>query len=108
MGKNRKYNTRNNEKNTSDASSPHGRPPDNAHTPPEPDPETRPVSEEDSETASLSATSKMRTRATRPGSSQTATQGAARSTEMRTGRDKISEQTVRPRSGLGSGASMTL
>ena len=95
---------------TKDTPSPSGRPPDNAHMPPEPDPETRQVSGEESgsygdgKTASPSAMSNSETRELQPESGQTATQDAAQSSEIRTTQD---EQNVRPLSGLGSSASMT-
>ena len=97
----------------SDVSSPHGRPPDDAHKPPDPNPETRPVSEEgnglveDGETAGLGAMSTERMRETRPESSKTAAQGTVQSHEIRPGPEKPSEQTERPCSGLGSSTSMT-
>ena len=108
MGKTRRYNTRSTEKTTKDTPSPSGRPPDNARTPPEPDPETRQVSGEESgsygdgETAGPSATSNSETRELRPEGGQTATQDTAQLSEIKTTQD---EQNVRPLSGLGSGMS---
>ena len=110
MGKNRRYNTRSTEKTTKDTPIPSGRPPDNAHTPLEPDPETRQVSGEESgsygdgETVSPSATSNSETRELRPESGQTATQDVAQPSEIKSTQ---AEQNVRPLSGLGSSASMT-
>ena len=104
MGKTRRYNTRSKEKTTKDTPSPSGRPPDDAHTPPEPDPETRQVSGEESgsygdgETAGPSATSNSETRELPPESGQTVTQDMAQSSEIRT------TQNVRPLLGLGSSA----
>ena len=109
MGKTRRYNIRSTEKTTKDMPSPSGRPPDDAHMPPEPDPETRQVSGEESgsygdgKTAGPSATSNSETRESRPESGQTATQDAAQLSEIKTTQD---EQNVRPLSGLGSSALM--
>ena len=85
-----------------------GRPPDDTHMPPEPDPETRQVSGEESgsygdgKTAGPSATSNSEMRESQPESGQTATQDTVQSSEIKTIQD---EQNVRPLSGLGSSVS---
>ena len=99
------------EKTMKDMPIPSGRPPDDARMPCGPDPETRQVSGEESgsygdgETASPSATSNSETRESRPESGQTATQDAAQTSEIKSTQ---AEQNIRPLSGLGSSASMTL